>query len=371
MGRKDDITFGGELPELPRLELPRPQDPCPHHPLLERELQALRDLLGVARNTVVTRDIGSVLPIILQDAMRLLRVPAGSIALYDPHSQRMELEVHAGLSERFVAKRLWRVKPGGLTHRILVENQTLVIEDTEQAPYFNNPLARDEGIRSLIATPLRTRRKLVGILYLDDFEPRPFPPELVRLLPLYASMASMCIDNARLLADAQRLACLDGLTGLYNRRQFENALVREVDRSARNGNPFTLVMLDLDDFKRINDRYGHPTGDRVLREVAEALGEATRDSDVPCRYGGDEFVVILPGVAAADGRDLAGRICRRIGERLAAAFDSQDIEPPTLSAGIVSFPDQGRDAGSLLEAVDALLLQAKRSGKDRLISGTG
>ncbi len=367
MSHQDHVTLSRELPDLPQLELPNPEKPCPLHPLLERELLALRDLLEVARNTVISRDIGDVLPIILRDAMRLLRVPAGSIALYDSSSQRMVLEVHSGLSEAFVAKERWRVKPGGLTHKILVENQTLVIEDTDRAPFFTNPLVREEGIRSLIAVPLRTRRRLVGILYLDDFRPRPFAEELVRLLPLYASMASMCIDNARLLANAQRLACVDCLTGLYNRRQLENALVREVDRARRNGTPFTIVMLDLDDFKKVNDRYGHPTGDRVLREVAAAFRRSTRDSDVPCRYGGDEFVAILPGVRPAEGQELATRVCREIGEHLSEVLREDGIEPPTLSAGIVSFPENGRDATELLERVDTLLFEAKRSGKDRIV----
>lgn len=354
-------------PRLPDVEVPHPKQPCPYHGLLERELQALRDLLEVAHNTVVSQNIEEVLPVILRDAMRLLRTPAGSIALYNSCDQKMELEVHAGLSDVFVAKKRWKVKPGGLTHRILVENEILVIDDTAQAAFFTNPLAHAEGIRSLIAVPLRSQRRLVGILYLDDFVPRTFSEELVRLLPIYASLAAICIDNARLFADAQRLACRDGLTELYNRRQLETALVREVDRAKRHGNHFTIVMLDLDDFKRINDRYGHCTGDQVLREVAQAFRQATRDSDIPCRYGGDEFVAILPGVRPVEGSELASRLCRQIGDHLAEVLRKDGIEPPTLSAGIVSFPEHGRDAGELLERVDTLLFEAKRSGKNRIV----
>lgn len=357
-----------EPPRLHHREVPHPKAPCPYHRVLERELQALRDLLEVAHNTVVSQNIGDVLPIILRDAMRLLRVPAGSIALYDSHCQVMELEVHAGLSNAFVAKNRWRVKQGGLTHRILIENEMLVIEDTARATFFTNPLVHAEGIRSLIAIPLRSQRRLVGILYLNDFKRRVFPEELVRLLPIFASLAAMCIDNARLFANAQRLACLDGLTELYNRRQLEKALVREVDRAHRHGTPFTIVMLDLDDFKRINDRYGHSTGDRVLREVAEAFRQATRDSDIPCRYGGDEFVAILPGVRPAEGRELASRVCRQIGEHLVKVLHKDGIEPPTLSAGIVSFPENGSNASELLDRVDTLLFEAKRSGKDRIVA---
>ncbi len=345
---------------------PRPARPCPLHPLLERELQALYDLLEIAHDTVSSRHLDPVLATILHHAKRLLHVPAGSIALYDARRQVMVLEVHEGLSARFAARRRWRVKPGGLTHRILVENELLVVEDARHSPFFTNPLIREEGIRSLIALPLRSRRRLVGILYLDDFVPRTFPEELVRLLPIFASFAAVCIDNARLYEEAERLACLDGLTELYNRRQLEAALAEEVERSRRRGASFAILMLDLDDFKRVNDRYGHPTGDRVLRELAEALRRVTRECDVLCRYGGDEFVAILPDLGRESARALAERIRSQVRDHLARELAADGIEPPTVSAGVVLFPAHGDDAVTLLRRVDELLLLAKRAGKDRI-----
>jgi diguanylate cyclase (GGDEF)-like protein len=158
----------------------------------------------------------------------------------------------------------------------------------------------------------------------------------------------------------RRLATRDELTGLANRRLFEETLALEVGRHRRTGAPLSVVALDVDYFKRINDEHGHPAGDTVLRLVASALRTGTKAFDVPARTGGDEFLVLLPGCPAADVVDLAERL--RSVARLAVGPGIT----ATLSAGAATIPDDAIDGETRLAAADAALYQAKRSGRDRV-----
>jgi diguanylate cyclase (GGDEF)-like protein len=174
---------------------------------------------------------------------------------------------------------------------------------------------------------------------------------------------ALALRNARLLGENERLATRDSLTGLANRRLFDESLQREVARSQRLDTPLSLLVLDVDHFKQVNDTYGHQTGDAVLREVADALASNTKNYDVAARYGGDEFVVLLPGCS----RDDAVRVAERVRHGVAHAVGEA---PVTISAGVATVPDNASDAERLMAAADAALYDAKRTGRDR-VAGSG
>ncbi len=332
--------------------------------ILEEEVRGLRDILEVARVVVSSLDLDAVLQNILQNAMEIVKMPAGSIALYDERARELTLHAHAGLSEAFVSRRTWRISSAGLTARILGESEPFVIEDTQEVDFFNNTLALAEKIRAVVAVPLRVQEKIVGILYLDDFQPRRIPENRLRLLSILGSFAAMSIDNARLHETMRGLACTDGLTGLYNHRQFKNVFRDELARGVRYGSRLSLVMFDIDDFKAFNDTYGHPVGDRVLVNVAEILQDAFREADTICRYGGEEFIAILPETCLNDALVAAERARRDIEER------SNGIDGVrkgvTVSVGVATFPGNGSDAESLLKTVDNLMYRAKEQGKNKV-----
>lgn len=171
-----------------------------------------------------------------------------------------------------------------------------------------------------------------------------------------------------LLKSAEELRSMsvrDPLTGLFNRRYLEETLERELHRSAREGQSFGLVMLDVDDLKAMNDRRGHAAGDQLLRQVGELLSGQVRRGDAACRYGGDEFVLILPGATADGSSKLAEKI--RAGAGLLRLDDATGPRPtPSLSIGVAVFPDHGRTSEELLAAADAALYRAKREGRGRL-----
>lgn len=339
---------------------------------LFEQVQGLKGILNVAQVVVSSLELDEVLENILHSAMVVMDMPAGSIALYDEGMSMLELHTHAGLSEKFVAHDRWRVEPGGLTMEILDRGELFVINDTVQAEFFNNPLAIEEKIRSLIAVPLKIQKRTIGVLYLDDFKPRQFAAEKLELLSILSSFATMSIDNARLHEKTLQMACTDGLTGLYNHRQFKKIFAEEVARAARYEKALSIILLDVDDFKKFNDTYGHPNGDIVLQEMANMLRELLRDCDGIFRYGGEEFVVLLPETALPEAIKVAERI-RIFVETESPMFLTRITKTHgvTVSVGAAALPENGNDSATLLKSVDDLMYKAKREGKNKVYSSLG
>jgi two-component system, cell cycle response regulator len=168
------------------------------------------------------------------------------------------------------------------------------------------------------------------------------------------------LENVRLAAEVRRLASHDQLTGLANRRVFDEQLQLLVERAEREQRPLSLVLIDIDHFKQINDRWGHQTGDAVLRQAGAAVAGAVRAVDVPARYGGEEFAVLLPGCSGADALVMAQRLRTAIATEVTAAG-------VTASAGVATFPNNAADAHALVGRADEALYEAKRSGRDQAV----
>jgi diguanylate cyclase (GGDEF)-like protein len=166
-----------------------------------------------------------------------------------------------------------------------------------------------------------------------------------------------------------QLACTDGLTGLYNHRQFIKIFAEEVARAYRYEKALSIILFDVDDFKKFNDTYGHPNGDIVLREMATMLRELLRDCDTIFRYGGEEFVVLLPETPLSEATKVAERI-RIFVETESPLFLTEITKTHgiTVSVGVAALPNNGSDTSSLLKAVDDLMYQAKREGKNKVYS---
>jgi diguanylate cyclase (GGDEF)-like protein len=189
------------------------------------------------------------------------------------------------------------------------------------------------------------------------------PRRTLVVMAQFAAHAALSLRNARLLSERERLAAIDGLTGLANRREFDQVLAKEVSRSERSQEPLSLVVFDLDHFKAVNDTRGHLAGDEVLRAVAEVLAGAVREMDTVARYGGEEFVVVLPRCDQPDAVRVVERINKSIRER-------DDLEGVTCSAGISTMPFNATDGLALVGAADEALFQSKRAGRDRYTVST-
>ena len=169
---------------------------------------------------------------------------------------------------------------------------------------------------SIIGVPLKSRDKVFGLIELiNKLDGSHFTPLDLKLLKTIADFAAIAIEKAYYVKALKRVASIDSLTGLYNRRSFQRFLDREIERVKRTDEVFTVMMLDLDRFKEINDTYGHLAGDRVLVETAEVLQANLRKADLICRYGGDEFIVIMPDIGLAEAEHAKDRIVSSLAER--------------------------------------------------------
>ncbi|MCP9487121.1 MAG: diguanylate cyclase [Gaiellaceae bacterium MAG52_C11] len=220
----------------------------------------------------------------------------------------------------------------------------------------------DAGPRRL-ELELTTGRRSFGTLVLLGSE---FDTEATITASSLAGQAVIALDNARMHRIVERQALVDELTGLANRRQGDEALAAELARVGRLGGSVGLILADLDDFKAVNDAYGHPTGDAVLREFAEALRRTVREIDVAVRWGGEEFGVILPGTDADGATEVAERVRAALAERSVLSVDGTSIRV-TASFGVAASAP-GMSADTLIDAADDALYRAKRAGKNRVHS---
>jgi diguanylate cyclase (GGDEF)-like protein len=217
------------------------------------------------------------------------------------------------------------------------------------------------GATNVVILPLQIEGNDLGIVLLEHGG-HPLNARIQKrtllLLGQFAGHAALVLRNARLLAERERLAAIDGLTGLANRREFDQVLAGEVNRSERSLEPLSLVVFDVDHFKTINDTRGHLGGDEVLRAIAEVLAGAVREMDLVARYGGEEFALVLPRCDQED----AVRVIERITSSSRARADLEGI---TLSAGVATLPLNANDAISLVSAADEALYESKRAGRNR------
>lgn len=324
-----------------------------------KEQNILLDIMDTSRMVLSHLDLDKVLSMILKKAMEITRTRAGSIALYTPKTATMRIHAHKGFSRGFIANREWKVCRGGLTDRILKSPTVTVLNSTTNKAFFTNPIAVHEGIKSLVCVPLLVDNEVVGILYVDDFTPRKFPAEDLQTLEILSSFASIAINNARAHSTLIREANTDSLTGLFNRRCFEGVLDREFQRAERHNREFSLALVDVNDFKKFNDTYGHQSGDRALTALGEAIRRAVRSTDFAARYGGDEIVIILPETKLSKAYSLfTTRIKQEIEEGFAKITNKEFAL--TVTIGIASFPRDGKNSRDLILSADRALLNTKK-----------
>ena len=232
-----------------------------------------------------------------------------------------------------------------------------------------SPRETTVGATSAIAHPLRGAEALhdvVGVVSVAR-EGRPFTPGDRELFSYLAGQVARSMENVQLHETTARRSVTDELTGLSNRRAFDDALNAEIERSKRFGTELGLVLIDLDDFKQVNDTYGHPQGDVVLREVARVLRESSREVDHPARYGGEELAAVLPGTDLEGAFNRAERIRELIAQLRIPRLDGVGTLTVTASCGVASARASSADARALVQAADSALYDAKRSGKNKSV----
>jgi len=301
--------------------------------ILERALEQLESVFGMTRTFVL----------LLDDDARTLRVRA-----------------HRGQAREDVASFVIAVDQG-LTGAAFRDRRILNVADVTKDDRYVLTAA---DVRSEIALPLVTGDTPIGVLLVSSARTAAFGPDDEQVLALFAGELSAAIANARTYQAQREAAVRDDRTGLYNHRYFQEALDHELANAERHRSPLSLLLIDLDYLKGINDRHGHEAGDAVIQRVAKLMTRDRRRTDLAARIGGEEFALLLPETPPADALAIAERL------RADAALETVALSGATIaftiSVGVATFPDSARDASSLRRAADMAMYEAKRAGRDRV-----
>jgi two-component system cell cycle response regulator len=233
------------------------------------------------------------------------------------------------------------------------------------APIYTRKVKLD-GARSLLVLPLVAADEAIGTLMLACRAEKRFGADVREMLSVIATQVAVSLQNGLLYKRMETMATTDGLTGLTNHRTFQERFAQLLDRGARHGHAASLLLCDVDFFKKVNDNYGHPVGDEVLRRVAKVLAEVARKIDVVARYGGEEFAVVLDGSTAEQARAVAERIRQEVG-RLVIDTEKGPLSV-TMSVGVAAFPEDSRERAVLIERADHALYHAKHSGRNQVVT---
>lgn len=243
-----------------------------------------------------------------------------------------------------------------LSGTAVVEGRTVAVEDVDEEPLVDATLVREGGYRSFLTAPLRSYRGTRGALSVYYDEPRRFSEDDRTLLRTFAVQAAIALDNQRLMREKDEMAVRDGLTGVHNRTYLELALDRVVRETRRRNSLASVLFLDVDDLKAVNDTHGHAAGDALLTDLAAILSACSREADVVARYGGDEFVVLMPDTDAAGAQAVAARIAAAVRRRNA---DPEKAVPLSVSMG--RHTAAGAEVVDLLRAADREMYAMKRA----------
>jgi len=332
-----------------------PGPPVPVDPLIP--LEAFHE---VGKALTSTLKLPEVLNIIADTMSAIARCEAWSLLLMDEEHQDLRFEIATGEQGPLVKQ--FRLKLGeGIAGWVAGEGEALIVEDVRTDPRFAAHVDSTTGFttRAILCVPLKSKGKVLGVIELvNKLGGGTFDGRDLKVVSILADYASIAIENARLYQRAEELVVTDDVTGIHNSRYFHQILERELHRARRYHRPLSLLFIDLDAFKAVNDTHGHQTGSRVLREVAWVLKTAIRSVDLIARYGGDEFIVVLP--------DTDGPTAALLGERLRATVARTEFLTPegpalrlTASFGVAAYPEHAKTKEELVRMADEAMYHAK------------
>jgi len=330
------------------------------------QLTALNKL---SRDIVSTFDLDEIYVIAHQTVERLMPVDAFYISLVDEHENEAEDVYLYDKGKIYPNDRISLSIPTLTTHVINSGKSLLIKDDADgiSGVYGVNLFGTLEDTRSVLVVPLVGKNKVIGVISAQNYEPNMYSSVHTQLLELLANQVAIAILNARLHATLQQEAIRDPLTSLFNRRFMEETLEKEILRAKRNSMPLAVALIDIDHFKRINDRFGHDAGDMVLKMLARLIEDNIRSGDVACRYGGEEFALVMPGVSLEHTYKRMEEL-RNSMRHIPFSYREMTMIPLSCSIGISIYPDHGEMINTLLKAADMALYRAKKGGRNRVVT---
>jgi len=328
------------------------------HSLERRRALQLEAINAIAKQTTAMLDLKELLSKVcslIQNAF-----PVSHVSVLLKEEEELVLRAHyGGLTLQIPEGGKLRMN-AGLWGRSLAIAKTVIENDVKAAPDYVGFFAETA---SRMCIPLVSFGQTLGVLVLDSSQIDAFQPNDVQSLESVADICSNAIQNARYVDRVKQLAYLDGLTGIFNRRYFEMRILEEIDRARRFNHGMAIVMVDIDQFKRLNDEFGHLLGDEVLRQVSSIFHQQLRKIDVVCRFGGEEFAILLSQTSSQHAFAVAEKL-----RRMVESWQFPGVpRPVTISAGTATFPEHGTTRDELVKAADSGLYAAKLAGRNRVL----
>ncbi len=327
--------------------------------LEQRRRAQLEAINAIAKQTTAVLEIGELLKQVCSLILESFGGDHASVLLFE--DDRLLLRAHQGrLTPLF---KIGDELPAseGLFARAIESRKAVVENDVGKVP---GHLPGFRETVSAVCLPLVSFGQVLGVLVLESVSREAFVPADVNALESVTDIFAAAIQNARYFDRMRQMAYLDGVTGIFNRRYFELHIAEEIARSSRHGLTFSVIMMDIDHFKQLNDDFGHLLGDEVLRQVSAILAQQLRKSDVLSRYGGEEFAIITPETGVDSALAVADKL-RRVVE---SWHFSGVARPVTISAGVAEFPGQGATRDELVKSADEALYAAKQTGRNRVVT---
>ncbi|HUR37666.1 MAG TPA: sensor domain-containing diguanylate cyclase [Terriglobales bacterium] len=329
--------------------------------LEQRRARQMEAINAIARQTTALIELDELLDKVCIAILERFTADHVSILLLE--GGQLLLRAHRGNLTPLLAAGDVIPTEAGLTSQSLVLGKSVLQNDVTKAEGYVPGYAE---ARSEVCVPLIFFGEKLGVLVLDSRSPNAFLETDVTPLESVADICAAAIQNAHHFESAKQLAYLDGLTGIFNRRFFEMRIVEELERAVRYKADLSVIMLDIDNFKKLNDEFGHLLGDEVLRQVSSILQQHLRKGDVVCRFGGEEFAIVLPQANNESAMEVADKLRRTI-----EAYHFPGVpRPVTVSAGTAQFPEFGETRDEIVSAADAALYTAKQAGRNCVISAS-
>lgn len=332
--------------------------------MLERRNEELASMIEIGKALTSSLDIHSILETIMKQVERLIKPKSWSLLLVEAESGDLVFEIAvSAVSEQLKGVRLERGK--GIAGWVALHGQPLLIPDVSKDDRFARDFDQQLSFttRSIICVPMKIKDQVIGVIELiNSFDELDFDESDTMLISAIADFAAIALENARNYERINELVITDDLTGLYNSRQFGQLIEDEVKRSKRYGERFSLIFLDLDHFKGVNDAHGHLVGSRMLGEFGKLVGKHIRSSDMAARYGGDEFAIILPQTGKEQAVSMAGNLLE-VMKKTRFVSDENAAIKLTASFGVATFPDDAENRAGLIRAADCAMYDAKAGGR--------
>lgn len=329
-----------------------------------KRIEQMASLIKVSALVNSRLHIDEKLEYILESATMVLNAEASSILLKDEHSDKLIFKTAIGEKAREVMR--FSLDMGeGIAGWVAKKGEALLIPDVSKDSRYSPRISEEIRFpaRSIVCVPLIVSNKLIGSLeVINRRDEKPFDRQDLKVLSAFGSQVAMSIENSFLY----RQSITDDLTGLYNQRYFMDQLEIEFNRASRHNHPLSLFMIDLDDFKKFNDNFGHLEGNKLLSEVSRIIKAKLSEGNIVCRYGGEEITVILPGVSIETAKGIAGGLRAGVENiKEEEAFKGKGI---TCSIGISGFPHFAQNHIQLLEQADKAMYSAKAEGKNKVFT---